>query len=51
MTGQTRDTALEVAARLFGTSGYRGTSLGEIAQQAGLSNAGLLHYFPSKDSC
>ena len=48
VTGQTRDMALDVAARLFGTSGYRGTSLADVAQAAGLSNAGLLHHFPSK---
>jgi AcrR family transcriptional regulator len=40
--------ALDVAARLFGASGYRGTSLADVAQAAGLSNAGLLHHFPSK---
>ena len=48
VTGETRDNALEVASRLFATSGYRGTSLADVAQEAGLSNAGLLHYFPSK---
>jgi AcrR family transcriptional regulator len=37
-----------VAARLFGATGYRGTSLADVAQAAGLSNAGLLHHFPSK---
>jgi AcrR family transcriptional regulator len=48
VTGETRDNALVVASRLFATSGYRGTSLADVAQEAGLSNAGLLHYFPSK---
>ncbi len=48
ISGQTRDLALDVAARLFGASGYRGTSLADVAQAAGLSNAGLLHHFPSK---
>ncbi len=48
MTGETRDNALEVASRLFAASGYRGTSLADVAQEAGLSNAGLLHHFPSK---
>ena len=48
VSGETRDLALDVAARLFGVSGYRGTSLADVAQAAGLSNAGLLHHFPSK---
>jgi AcrR family transcriptional regulator len=46
--GRTRDVALDVASRLFADRGYRGTSLGDIAVQAGLSNAGLLHHFASK---
>jgi len=48
VTGETRDNALEVASRLFAASGYRGTSLADVAQEAGLSNAGLPHYFPTK---
>jgi AcrR family transcriptional regulator len=47
--GATRDSVLDVAARLFGSTGYRGTSLADVAQAAGLSNAGLLHHFPSKE--
>ncbi|GAA0432631.1 TetR/AcrR family transcriptional regulator [Leifsonia naganoensis] len=38
-------TALEVIAR----EGYRGASVKELADAAGLSQAGLLHYFDSKD--
>lgn len=38
-------TALEVIAR----TGYRGTSIREIATAVGLSQAGLLHYFASKE--
>ena len=38
-----------MAARLFAATGYRGTSLADVAQAAGLSNAGLLHHFPSKE--
>jgi AcrR family transcriptional regulator len=49
VTGATRDLALDVAARLFAARGYRGTSLADVAQAAGLSNAGLLHHFPSKE--
>jgi AcrR family transcriptional regulator len=39
---------LEVALDLFGASGFRGTSLAQVAQRSGLSQAGLLHHFPSK---
>jgi AcrR family transcriptional regulator len=49
VTGATRDLALDAAARLFAATGYRGTSLADVAQAAGLSNAGLLHHFPSKE--
>ena len=38
-------TALEVIAR----NGYRGTSVRELADAVGLSQAGLLHYFSSKE--
>lgn len=38
--------ALEVIAR----EGYRGASVKEIAEAVGLSQAGLLHYFGSKES-
>ncbi len=38
-------TALEVIAR----TGYRGTSVKELANAVGLSQAGLLHYFSSKE--
>ena len=39
------DTALDVVAR----NGFRGTSVKELADSVGLSQAGLLHYFDSKD--
>jgi AcrR family transcriptional regulator len=39
-----------VAAGLavFSSSGFRGASLRDVAERAGLSQAGLLHHFPSK---
>lgn len=40
---------LDAAVELFGSRGYRGASLAEVAAAAGLSNAGLLHHFPSKE--
>lgn len=40
---------LAVAQRMVSRNGGRGTTLGEIAQQAGVSSAGLLHHFASKE--
>ncbi len=48
VTGATRDGVLDVASRLFAAAGFHGTSINDVAQQAGLSTAGLLHHFPSK---
>jgi AcrR family transcriptional regulator len=45
---EARARVLEVALDLFAASGFRGTSLAQVAQRAGLSQAGLLHHFPSK---
>lgn len=45
---EARARVLEVALDLFGAFGFRGTSLAQVAQRAGLSQAGLLHHFPSK---
>jgi AcrR family transcriptional regulator len=35
--------------KAIATGGYQGTSLARIAADAGLSQAGLLHHFPSKE--
>ena len=43
-----REEILQAATRLFSTYGYRGTSLSSVAEAVGLSEPGLLHYFPSK---
>ncbi|MCP5100482.1 MAG: TetR/AcrR family transcriptional regulator [Chloroflexi bacterium] len=39
---------LREATRLFGEYGFRGATLSTIAEAVGLSEPGLLHYFPSK---
>ncbi|MCV2395166.1 TetR/AcrR family transcriptional regulator [Actinotalea sp. M2MS4P-6] len=39
---------LEVATRLFSERGWNAVSIAEVAQEAGLSQAGLLYHFPSK---
>jgi AcrR family transcriptional regulator len=40
---------LAAAQRLLTRNGARGTTLGQIAQAAGVSPAGLLHHFESKE--
>jgi AcrR family transcriptional regulator len=44
-----RQRILAAAQRLMTRNGSRGTSLGQIAREAGVSPAGLLHHFESKD--
>jgi AcrR family transcriptional regulator len=39
---------LKTATRLFSEKGFRGTSLASIAVEVGLTEPGLLHYFPTK---
>ena len=41
---------LEAALRLFSTQGYRGTSIREIAAEAGLSTGNVYHHFPDKEA-
>jgi AcrR family transcriptional regulator len=43
-----RQRILASAQRLLTRNGGRGTSLGQIAQEAGVSPSGLLHHFESK---
>ncbi|KRA38183.1 MULTISPECIES: TetR/AcrR family transcriptional regulator [unclassified Nocardioides] len=40
---------LQVALDLFEREGMAGTSLRKIAKESGISLAGLMHYFPSRD--
>jgi len=44
-----RERVLEVAVKLFAARGFDGTSVRKIADEAGLSVAGMFHYFPSKE--
>jgi AcrR family transcriptional regulator len=46
----TRQDILTSAIELIARRGSRGVSLVEIAEAAGVSKAGLLHHFPSKDA-
>jgi AcrR family transcriptional regulator len=44
-----REEILRTALEVFAKQGYRGTSLRELAGAVNLSQAGLLHYFDSKE--
>lgn len=44
-----RQRILGVALALLARQGGRDTTLAEVAEQAGVSQAGLLHHFPSKE--
>lgn len=41
---------LSMAAQLFASRGFDGTSMRDIAESCGISKATLYHYFPDKDS-
>jgi len=44
-----QDQILDVAFELFATDGVRGTTVASVADKVGVSEAGLLHHFNSKD--
>lgn len=41
---------LRIATDAFATKGYNKASLAEISERAGLTQAGVLHHFPSKEA-
>lgn len=45
-----REEILAVALEVFARSGYRGTSLREVAELTGLTQAGLLHHFGTREN-
>jgi len=49
-TAARRQDILDAALTVFGQSGYRSGSIREIAETVGISQAGLLHHFGSKDA-
>lgn len=47
---QRREAILAAAHSVFAARGYRGGTLQDVADRAGMSQTSLLHYFPSKSS-
>jgi AcrR family transcriptional regulator len=47
---KTRRIILDAALEVFAESGYRSGSLRNVADRVGMSEAGLLHHFPSKSA-
>jgi AcrR family transcriptional regulator len=45
-----RRVILDAALRQFASSGYRGTTIAAVAAAAGITDAGLLYHFPTKES-
>jgi AcrR family transcriptional regulator len=41
---------IQAAFQMFGTIGYRNASMLQLAADCGVSRAGLLHHFPTKES-
>jgi len=48
-TPERRQQIVDAAVEVFSSSGYRKGSLRDVAEKVGLSQAGLLHHFPSKE--
>lgn len=49
-TAAVRTAILDAALDVFAESGYRSGSLREVADRVGMSEAGVLHHFPSKSA-
>ncbi|MFJ3924182.1 TetR/AcrR family transcriptional regulator [Streptomyces sp. NPDC090022] len=45
-----RGEILRAAVEVIAERGYRGASLGAVAERVGLTQQGLLHYFPTKEA-
>lgn len=49
-TARLRSRAIDIGIELFGSAGYNGATLTEVADRLGMSLTGLQHHFPDKDS-
>lgn len=47
---ETRERILESAHNLFYNGGFKGVSMDDVAQAAGVKKANLFHYFPTKEA-
>ena len=47
--GSTRERILAVALELFGSRGYEGTSIRDIADRMGMTKAAVYYHFPAKE--
>ena len=45
-----REDIIAAAVAVYAEAGYHGSSLREIAKRAGITHAGLLYYFPTKEA-
>ena len=45
-----REDIITAAVTVYAEAGYHGSSLREIARRVGITHAGLLYYFPTKES-
>lgn len=50
LTAQRRGEIIEAAIDLWATNGSRGTGITAVAERAGMTHAGLLHHFGSKNN-
>jgi AcrR family transcriptional regulator len=48
--GERREQILAAAAEAFAETGFRGTSLADVAARVGVSQPGLLHHYPNKEA-
>ena len=48
-TSERREEILRAAANTFGAKGYKNGSLADVAEQVGMTHAGVLHHFGSKE--
>ena len=44
-----RAAVLQAARKLFALHGFKGASLAAVAQEVGITDAGLLYHFPTKN--
>ncbi|MFE0734518.1 TetR/AcrR family transcriptional regulator [Streptomyces sp. NPDC058855] len=49
-SGERRAEILRATLEVIAERGYRGATLGSVAERVGLTQQGLLHYFPTKDA-